>query len=83
MPDVFADTAMNAAFAVGRLCESEQGRSLILAQAREHQLVRQMLTLSLPDIKEAWAERLLRTQVTLVGFVAGVTAIHVQNILKV
>ncbi|XP_041915616.1 uncharacterized protein LOC121680347 isoform X2 [Alosa sapidissima] len=33
------DTAMNAAFAVGRLCGSEQGRTLILAQAREHQLV--------------------------------------------
>ncbi|XP_061118042.1 uncharacterized protein LOC133141487 [Conger conger] len=33
------DTAMNAAFAVGRLCGAEEGRSLILALEQEHQLV--------------------------------------------
>ncbi|XP_063067196.1 uncharacterized protein LOC134458698 [Engraulis encrasicolus] len=33
------DTAMNAAFAVGRLCGSRQGRALILAQDTQHQLV--------------------------------------------
>ncbi|KAJ8408664.1 hypothetical protein AAFF_G00252990 [Aldrovandia affinis] len=33
------DTAMNAAFAVGRLCGSEEGKSLILALEQEHQLV--------------------------------------------
>ncbi|KAJ8347001.1 hypothetical protein SKAU_G00284020 [Synaphobranchus kaupii] len=33
------DTAMNAAFAVGRLCGTEEGRSLLLALEQEHQLV--------------------------------------------
>ncbi|KAI4873546.1 hypothetical protein NFI96_027187, partial [Prochilodus magdalenae] len=33
------DTAMNAAFTVGRLCGSEQGRRVILAGAKEHRLV--------------------------------------------
>ncbi|XP_028830758.1 uncharacterized protein LOC114787132 isoform X2 [Denticeps clupeoides] len=39
------DTAMNAAFAVGRLCGSELGRTLILAEAREHKLVSSLQTL--------------------------------------
>lgn len=33
------DTAMNAAFAVGRLCGSKQAKILILREAKEHQLV--------------------------------------------
>ncbi|XP_066516356.1 uncharacterized protein [Hoplias malabaricus] len=33
------DTAMNAAFTIGRLCGSEQGRSVILAKAKECRLV--------------------------------------------
>ncbi|KAL7838242.1 hypothetical protein AOLI_G00266460 [Acnodon oligacanthus] len=32
------DTAMNAAFAIGRLCGSEQGRRVILAEAKEYKL---------------------------------------------
>ncbi|KAG9353860.1 hypothetical protein JZ751_011984 [Albula glossodonta] len=34
------DTAMNAAFAVGRLCGSEEGRSLLLTLEQQHELVR-------------------------------------------
>ncbi|XP_036436094.1 uncharacterized protein LOC118814548 [Colossoma macropomum] len=32
------DTAMNAAFTIGRLCGSEQGRRVILAEAKEYRL---------------------------------------------
>ncbi|XP_067263451.1 uncharacterized protein [Chanodichthys erythropterus] len=39
------DTAMNAAFAVGRLCGSRQARILILREAKEHQLVSQLQAL--------------------------------------
>ncbi|XDV20038.1 hypothetical protein PO909_025420 [Leuciscus waleckii] len=39
------DTAMNAAFAVGRLCGSRQAKILILREAKEHQLVSQLQAL--------------------------------------
>ncbi|XP_041706767.1 uncharacterized protein LOC121541656 [Coregonus clupeaformis] len=39
------DTAMNAAFALGRLCGSERGRSLILTFAPEYQLVHSLQAL--------------------------------------
>ncbi|XP_029622561.1 uncharacterized protein LOC115202605 [Salmo trutta] len=39
------DTAMNAAFALGRLCGSERGRSLILRFAPEYQLVHSLQAL--------------------------------------
>ncbi|XP_042580999.1 uncharacterized protein LOC109064978 isoform X2 [Cyprinus carpio] len=41
------DTAMNAAFAVGRLCGSKQAKILILRVAKEHQLVSRLQTLLL------------------------------------
>ncbi|KAK7173753.1 hypothetical protein R3I93_003547 [Phoxinus phoxinus] len=39
------DTAMNAAFAVGRLCGSRQAKILILREAKEHQLVNRLQAL--------------------------------------
>ncbi|KAI2664213.1 Usherin [Labeo rohita] len=41
------DTAMNAAFAVGRLCGSRQAKILILREAKEHQLVSRLQALLL------------------------------------
>ncbi|XP_051516003.1 uncharacterized protein LOC127419023 [Myxocyprinus asiaticus] len=39
------DTAMNAAFAVGLLCESGQNKSLILREAKDHELVSRLQAL--------------------------------------
>ncbi|XP_043096586.1 uncharacterized protein LOC122346021 [Puntigrus tetrazona] len=43
----YKDTAMNAAFAVGRLCGSRQAKTLVLEAAKEHQLVRRLQALLL------------------------------------